>query len=85
MPTTYTADIQPKFRAKDIACTTPAKILIGDQDWMCDPAPAFGFPDHGNARKVHERLSAGDMPPDGAWPADWLALYAAWMTDGFAA
>ena len=83
MPTTYRTDIRPKFRPNDIACMRPRGVLVDSQDWMCDVAATFGFPDHGNARRVHNRLTAGNMPPDGAWPADWLAAYESWMVDGF--
>ena len=84
MSTSYQADIRPKFRESDIACMTPRHILLDSQAWMCDPGPQFGYDNHGNARVVLERLEAGDMPPDGAWPPDWLATYKEWMSDGFA-
>jgi hypothetical protein len=83
VPTTYATDIRPKFRPKDLACMTPHNILLDSQSWMCDPAAAFGFADHGNARCVYERLSAQTMPPDTPWSPAWLALYQGWMTDGF--
>jgi hypothetical protein len=83
MPTTYATDILPKFRPNDIACMTPRGIQIGESAWMCDPAAAFGFDDHGNARHVFQALSDGVMPPDGAWSPDWIATYQSWITGGF--
>ena len=83
MPTAFDADIRPLFRAQDIACMARAGVLLNDATWMCEAAPSFGFPDHGNARVVHARLKAGNMPPDGAWPSDRLSTYEQWMNDGF--
>ena len=83
MPTNYTEDIRPKFRPGDIACMTAKHVKIGDADWMCDDSPGHGFDDHGNARLVYSALSQGFMPPDGAWPQDWLDIYQHWIEDGF--
>jgi hypothetical protein len=82
MPTTYKADIRPKFRPGDVACMAPRNIFLDNQDWMCAAAAAFGFPDHGNARKVFAKLN-DDMPPDGPWSDADLATYQAWMDGGF--
>jgi hypothetical protein len=83
MPATFGADIRPLFRGQDIACMGRAGVRLDDAAWMCDAAAGHGFADHGNARIVHARLAAGNMPPDGAWPADRLAAYQQWMSDGF--
>ena len=88
MTTGYAQDIRPKFRPGEIGCMAPRGIRIGDAQWMCDPAPSFGFPDHGNARHVCERLNLpagadGQMPPGRKWQQDWLDTYQQWMTDGF--
>lgn len=80
---TYAVDIRPKFRAQDVACMTPRHMLIGESDWMCDAAAGFGFPDHGNARHVFQRISNGSMPPDGRWSQAWMDTYQGWMTGGF--
>jgi hypothetical protein len=58
-------------------------VQLGVATWMCDPAAKFGFPDHGNARRVFSALSRGAMPPDGAWPPDRLAIFQQWMNEGF--
>jgi hypothetical protein len=83
MPTSYVNDIQPLFRPNDIACMAPMGVRLADPDWMCDASARFAFADHGNARQVHARLAAGDMPPGGAWPAAQVGAYKRWMMDGF--
>ena len=87
MAKTYQHDILPLFRSGDLACMRRKGILLGDSGWMCDAAATFGFDDHGNARMVFSRLSAGPdvppMPPDGPWPQDQIDTYQQWMTDGF--
>jgi hypothetical protein len=83
MAITYAADIAPKFRPKDTECMARAGVRLADSGWMCSDAAAFDFPDHGNARVVFAKLSAGTMPPDGAWPKDWTDTYRAWMNEGF--
>ncbi len=79
----YFQDIQPKFRPGDISCMTKKGIKIGDVDWMCSASASHGFDDHGNARIVFSALSGGWMPPDEAWPQDWIDTYQNWMNDGF--
>jgi hypothetical protein len=82
---TYGADIEPLFRPFDVTCMTRRHIRLADATWMCDPAASFGFPDHGNARHVYQRLSDQSMPPDGPWSSDMLATYLSWMDSGFLA
>jgi hypothetical protein len=81
--TTYSADIKPLFRPNDLACMVPHGIRLDDQTWMCDPAASPDFLDHGHARLVFQRLQAGTMPPDGAWPPAQIATYRNWMSGGF--
>ena len=83
MTTTFAMDILPKFRAADIGCMAPKGILLGNADWMCDPAAGNGFDDHGNARRVYAALSQGIMPPGNKWPPEWIDTFAGWMADGF--
>ena len=83
MATSYTMDVRPLFRAKDVACMAQKGVMLGDADWMCDPATSDEFVDHGNARKVFSVLSEGQMPPDGAWTQARLDVYKQWMQDGF--
>ena len=83
MATSFAHDILPKFRHGDVACMRPRHILIDDQAWMCDPASGYGYGDHGKARHVFDRITAGDMPPDAPWSAAWVATYQAWIDGGF--
>ena len=61
---------------------TPGAALIVQTD-IADPASDSGHADHANARRVYAALSAKKMPPDGAWPQDWLDTYQNWMDTGF--
>jgi hypothetical protein len=79
----YARDIQPKFRAGDIACMAHRHVMLNDVTWMCDPAAATDFADHANARRVYAALSDQIMPPDDPWPQDWLDTYQDWMSTGF--
>jgi hypothetical protein len=83
MATSFAADILPKFRPGDIGCMSPKGIHIGSAEWMCDPAAGNGYPDHGNARRVHSALARGIMPPGHKWPQEWIDGFECWMTDGF--
>jgi hypothetical protein len=84
MAVTYANDIYPLFRPQDKACMHGQQIYLGSSEWMCDPAPNFGYADHGNARHVFQRISNDSMPPDGAWPQSRKDIYSSWMNDGFA-
>ena len=84
MTVTFKDDVAPLFRPQDLACMIRSGVDLGSAQWMCDPAPAFGFADHGNARKVFGAVSKGVMPPDAPWPAASIATYQSWMSGGFA-
>jgi len=83
MSTSFATTILPLFREQDINCMASHGVQLSNGDWMCDPSARFGFPDHGNARRVFSALSRGVMPPDGQWPPDPLATFQQWMNDGF--
>ena len=83
MAVTFNHDILPLFRSGDIGCMRGKGVSLDDAEWMCGAAGDSAFPDHSNARKVFDQLAQGSMPPDGAWPAERLAIYQQWMTDGF--
>jgi hypothetical protein len=83
MSVTFTLDIRPKFRSGDLSCMAKCQVNLGDTAWMCDSTGGAGFADHANARRVFRALSTGKMPPDGAWPHDWLATFQTWMDSGF--
>ena len=84
MAVTFNHDILPLFRSGDIACMGRKGVFLEDPGWMSDTSGDDAHPDHANARKVFEQLAQGSMPPDGAWPAEHIATYRQWMTDGFA-
>jgi hypothetical protein len=83
MVTSFSTHIQPLFRPGDLACMGPHGIHLDEPGWMCDPIARFGFADHGNARLVHKRLAAGEMPPDAPWPVGRISTFRQWMDDGF--
>jgi CDGSH-type Zn-finger protein/truncated hemoglobin YjbI len=39
----------------------------------------------GNARAILERVKAGTMPCDGAWPAEWVEVLERWTNNGMSA
>jgi hypothetical protein len=69
----FQTDIRPLFRDRDVTCMKGRGVLLGDSTWMCDAA---------HAQRVFTKLSAGAMPPDGAWPPDRVALFKQWMDGG---
>jgi hypothetical protein len=89
MPVSFSQDILPLFRARDIACMQRLDIRLDDYDYMSDPAGNDAFADHAHARKVCDQLTGVATPrmPLGGpyWSDDQLQLFAQWMTDGFLA
>jgi hypothetical protein len=85
MAASYAKDILPLFRPQDIQCMERAQVLLGQADWMLDPAGDTRFADHAHARLVGEKLAGKAMPPDGPWPTEQIALYEDWMESGFRA
>jgi hypothetical protein len=74
IPLTFSEDIRPLFRDNpDVAHMAPRGVRLADPTWMCNSS---------NALRVYNQLSAGAMPPDGAWPPDKVALFKRWMDDG---
>lgn len=76
MALSFAADIRPLFRDADVDCMQGIGVDLADPAWMRVPA---------NAKSVYERIADGSMPPDEAWPADRIALYKAWMDEGYPA
>jgi hypothetical protein len=68
----FASDIRPLFRDKDVE--------------SMKRAGGFDLSSHADvsarADGILARLGAGSMPCDGAWPAEQVALFAAWMADG---
>lgn len=70
--TSFAAEIRPLFRAKDVDSMKSARGLdLSSYDAVSAHADA-----------ILARLQAGNMPCDGAWPADQVSLFAKWMSDG---
>jgi hypothetical protein len=87
MAVIYSADIKPLFRPQDLQCMANPrrKIFLDDVQWMCDATATFGYPDHGNARWVFDKIDSGEMPPDQEWSQANKDKYTQWMQDGFLA
>jgi hypothetical protein len=69
-PVGYAQDIKPLFRPKDHRSMTFAFDL-----WSYDDVSE-------NADHILERLKAGEMPCDGAWPAAQVELFERWVQTG---
>jgi hypothetical protein len=68
----FAADIKPLFRESDRTATARAFDL-----WSYDDVVS-----HGQA--IAGRLEEGSTPRDGRWPADRVALFERWLSDGSA-
>lgn len=68
----YEADIRPLFRERD----RRSMAFMFDL-WSLEDVKA-------NAGAILAAVSAGDMPCDGAWPEDRVALFKAWVDAGYA-
>jgi hypothetical protein len=68
----FAADIRPLFRPIDI---NSMKGVGGLDLSRHDEVSA-------QAEAILGRLQGGDMPCDGAWQADQVALFAEWISDG---
>jgi hypothetical protein len=63
-------DIRPLFRTRDI-------------DSMAFRFDLSSYDDvRAHAEGIYERLSAGTMPCDGAWPTDKVSLFHEWIEGG---
>jgi truncated hemoglobin YjbI len=69
----FAAHIKPLFRAGDRGAMRWAFDL-----WQHDEVAA-------NAKAILTRLEAGEMPCDGAWPPERIAVFARWIEEGKAA
>ncbi len=68
----FEADIRPLFRERDRRSMTFMFDL-----WSLEDVKA-------NADAILASVSAGEMPCDGAWPEDRVALFKAWVDEGYA-
>ena len=82
MAVSFSKDVVPLFRKKDIDHMKSFQVLLDDYAYMSDPAG-----DHQNARNVEARLSTNDpgeqMPPDRKWTDAELTTYRQWMAAGY--
>jgi len=71
-PIGFEDDIKPLFREKDRS----------QMEWAFD---LWSYDDvKENADAILERLQDGDMPCDGEWPEDQIALFKRWAEGGTA-
>ena len=66
----YENDIRPLFRDKD-----RERMEFAFDLWSYDDVKD-------NAELILERLEEGDMPCDGGWPEDQVALFRRWVGSG---
>ena len=66
----YANDIKPLFRDKD-----RERMEFAFDLWSYDDVKE-------NADAILERLEDGDMPCDGAWPEEQVALFKRWVEAG---
>ena len=70
--TSFSRDIRPLFRAKDIS----AMKHFGGFDLS-------NYTDvSANSAEILKRLQSGKMPCDGAWPTGDIARFRQWIDDG---
>jgi hypothetical protein len=67
----FERDIRPLFRDGDIRSMSFAFDLSSYDDVRT------------NASGIHDRLAAGTMPCDTAWPPENVARFQAWIDGGF--
>jgi CDGSH-type Zn-finger protein len=72
-PVRFGEHIKPMFRARDRRSMRFAFDL-----WSCDDVCQ-------HAEAILARLRDGSMPCDGAWPAEWIEVFARWADTGKAA
>ena len=69
-PVSFETDVKPLFRERDRSSMEFAFDL-----WSADDVSE-------NADAILERLKAGTMPCDGAWPQAQVDLFARWVAGG---
>jgi hypothetical protein len=67
----YARDIRPLFRDRDVNSMRTAKLDLASYDEVSARADA-----------ILEKLAAGKMPCDGAWPEEQVELFRRWISDG---
>ena len=69
-PVSFETDVKPLFRERDRSSMEFAFDL-----WSADDVSE-------NADAILDRLNAGTMPCDGAWPKAQVDLFARWVAGG---
>ena len=69
-PVSFEIDVKPLFRERDRSSMEFAFDL-----WSADDVSE-------NANAILDRLKAGTMPCDGAWPEAQVDLFARWVAGG---
>ena len=69
-PVSFEIDVKPLFRERDRSSMEFAFDL-----WSADDVSE-------NADAILERLKAGTMPCDGAWPKEQVDLFERWVASG---
>jgi hypothetical protein len=69
-PVSFDAHVKPLFRERDRESMRFAFDL-----WAYDDVKS-------NAQAILDRVRAGTMPCDGAWPAEKVDLFDRWVTSG---
>jgi hypothetical protein len=72
MAVSYASEIKPLFRVRDI---NAMKNFGGFDLSKYDDVVTHAY-------AILKRLQAGDMPCDGAWAPDKVALFEQWIRDG---
>jgi hypothetical protein len=72
-PVSFAAHIRPLFSERDQQSMSWA-FDLGSYDDV-----------HANAAAILDRLAAGNMPCDGAWPAEWVDVFRRWQQTGMQA
>jgi hypothetical protein len=68
----FAGDIRPLFREKDVSSMSGAFDLSSYEDVRA------------NADAIYERLAAGTMPCDRAWPDEDVERFRTWIDAGYA-
>jgi hypothetical protein len=66
----FERDIRPLWRERDVK----SMAVAFDLSWYDDV--------RNNAEAIYDRLASGTMPCDGAWPADDVNRFRAWIDGG---
>ena len=69
-PLSFETDIKPLFSERD-----RRSMMFAFDLWSHDDVS-------GNAEAILDRLTAGDMPCDGAWPQAQVELFERWQAAG---